>query len=428
MRRKQFLQYGTLAAGAFLIGVSKDAWLWRSPANSTSPHSSSPGENPTVAANPPGTAPKRLIVVLLRGALDGLSVLVPYTDRRYYDLRPQTAIAEPGETQGALPLTQQFALHPALQPLLPLWQQKSLAFVVACGSPDPSRSHFDAQYYMETGTPGRKNSPDGWLNRLIGQLGNGYPVQGLNLGNTTPTILTGPAAIASIPSGTKADKPTALDQPQIYQAFDQLYAGNSVIAKVYQESRRSREIVLKNFDKEMAAADQGAPPVKGFAADLQRIGQQMRQDPQIQVAFTAVGGWDTHVNQGNEAGSLARKLKDLGTGLSLLPQALGPVYQDTVVVVMSEFGRTVKENVTGGTDHGHGNVLWLLGGAIKGGQTFGEWAGLSESALYEGRDVPVLTDFRDPLWGIFQGHLGLSRQQIAQILPDFFPQKTLRVV
>ena len=436
MRRRQLLQYGTLTGGALLIAIGKDAWLWRSPANSTVPNSASltnsldpsaPGEQ-LVAAKFSPTTNKRLIVVFLRGALDGLSALVPYSDSNYYDLRPKTAIAEPGTELGALPLTPQFALHPALKSLLPLWQQKSLGFVVACGSPDPSRSHFDAQFYMESGTPGRKSTRDGWLNRLVSELGNGYPVQALNLGNITPQILAGQYPIASIPRGHRAEKPMALDQPQISQAFDQLYAGNSAIAQVYQKSRDAREIVMTNLSKEMVEADQGAPSAKGLAGDLQRIGQQMRNDAQIQVAFAAVGGWDTHVNQGNEEGDLARKLKNLGDGLSILPQALGPVYDDTLVVVVSEFGRTVKENVTGGTDHGHGNVLWLMGGALKGGKIYGDWPGLSENVLYEQRDVPVVTDFRDPLWTIFKGHLGLSDQHIAQVLPNFSPTVKLDLV
>jgi uncharacterized protein (DUF1501 family) len=381
-----------------------------------------------VAAKSAATTNKRLIVIFLRGALDGLSALVPYTDSNYYDLRPQTAIAEPGQGLGALPITPQFALSPSLNSLLPLWQQKSLGFVVACGSPDPSRSHFDAQYYMESGTPGQKSTPSGWLNRLVSELGNGYPVQALNVGNTTPQILAGPYPVASIPSGNKAEKPMALDRPQIYQAFDQLYAGDTAIAKVYQKSRETREIVIANATKEMVEANQGAPSAKGFAANLQHIARQMRNDAQIQVAFAAIGGWDTHANQGNETGSLANKLKDFGNGLSLLPQALGPVYDDTVVVVVSEFGRTVKENVTGGTDHGHGNVMWLMGGALKGGKIYGDWPGLSNTVLYEKRDVPVVTDFRDPLWTIFKSHLGLSDQQIAQVLPNFSPQMKLNLV
>ncbi|MEB3160361.1 MAG: DUF1501 domain-containing protein [Synechocystis sp.] len=430
MKRRQLLQYGTLLGGALLLSVGKDAWMWRSPANSSVPSTASPvspsPDNPLIAANSSPTTNKRLIVILLRGALDGLSVLVPYTDSNYYDLRPKTAIAEPGGELGALPLTQHFALHPALKSLLPLWQQNSLGFVVACGSPDPSRSHFDAQFYMESGTPGRKSTPDGWLNRLMSQLGNGYPVQGLNLGNITPQILAGAYPIASLPSSKRADRSMPLDNPQIYQAFDQLYAGNTAIAQVYQKSREARAIVMANLTQEMVAADQGAPPAKGFGANLQRIGQQMRNDAQIQVAFAAVGGWDTHVNQGNETGDLARKLRDLGDGLSVLPQSLGPVYDDTLVVVLSEFGRTVKENVTGGTDHGHGNVMWLMGGALQGGKIYGDWPGLAENVLYEQRDVPVVTDFRDPLWTIFRDHLGLMDQQITQILPDFSPQTALK--
>ena len=405
MKRRDFLQYGTLATGSLFLSLGASQWLFKAQAATSSP--------------------QRLIVILLRGAVDGLNILVPYADPTYYEVRPQIAIAAPNNANGALALDDRFGLHPSLSSLLPLWQNKSLAFIPASGSPDPTRSHFEAQDYLESGTPGQKKTATGWLNRLLAEFDDRNPVQALNVGNTTPRILIGPHAIASLAPGNAANRSLPIDQPKISNAFDRLYQGQASIDRIYREARTARQILLANLNKEMTAASQGAPLPNGFVGDAQRIAKIMTQDPNVQIAFIDLGGWDTHVDQGSSQGSLANRLQPLGEGVAALVQGLGNLYKNTVIVVMSEFGRTVRENGSGGTDHGHGNVMWLMGGSLKGGQIYGSWRGLAMSELYEERDVPVLTDFRDPLSTILAGHFQLNSAQLKRVFPGYGIQQHL---
>lgn len=383
--------------------------------------------------------PRRLVVVFLRGAVDGLNVVVPYADPGYARSRPTIGLRAPGQDGGTLDLDGQFGLHPALAPLMPLWRAGQLGFVHACGSPDPSRSHFDAQDYMESATPGRKATEDGWMNRLLGQLpreGSApgpAPTRGISVGPVLPRIYAGPQAVANLATGDAASKPMALDRPRVGAAFDKLYAGQDKLATAYQASRQARREVMDSLQgdeamsQEMAAANNGAPLPNGFPADAARLAKLMRNDPRVQLAFMAVGGWDTHANQGAATGQLANRLQPLGQGLASLAQGLGPVFEDTVVLVMSEFGRTVRQNGNGGTDHGHGNVVWALGGPVAGGKVHGRWPGLEPQALYEGRDLAVTTDFRAVLAKVASRHLGLADPQLAALLPGFQAPVDLRM-
>lgn len=377
-------------------------------------------------------SPRRLVVVFLRGAVDGLSVVVPHSDPQYAAHRPDIGLQAPGKDGGALPLDKRFGLHPALAPLLPLWDAGRLGFVHACGSPDPTRSHFDAQDYMESATPGRKTTADGWMNRLLGQLPHGRngspsqaPTQAISVGPVLPRIYTGPQPVANLASGNAATKPDVLDRPKVGAAFDRMYAGSDAISSAYQASRQAHREVMQSLSneedltKEMAAANNGAPLPNGFPADAARLARLMRNDDQVQLAFMALGGWDTHANQGNATGQLANRLQPLGQGLAALAQGLGPVFEDTVVLVMSEFGRTVRQNGNGGTDHGHGNVLWALGGPVQGGKVHGHWPGLDTSALYEERDLAVTTDFRSVVAQVATRHMRLSDRQLTRLLPGF---------
>src|SRR5437868_4018644 len=289
MHRRDFLG---VSAGASLAALSGRAWA--------------------VSAD---GAPKRLVVVLLRGAVDGLSVVVPHGDEAYYAARPTIAIAKPGAAEGALPLDGHFGLHPALSRLLPLWQDKQLAFVHAAGSRDPTRSHFDAQLFIENGTPGTYGTPDGWMNRLLAAMPglSRDPTEAVAVGPTLPQILKGRMPVANLPLGPAAATPLAIDK------------------------------------------------------------------------------------------------------------ALGADWRNTAIVVLSEFGRTVRENGDGGTDHGHGNVIWVLGGAVQGGRVYGEWPGLASDALYESRDLAVTTDFRAVLAPVVARHLRLPDRALATIFPGFSP-------
>jgi uncharacterized protein (DUF1501 family) len=403
MNRRQFLIQSSLFSTSSLINIGVHGWA-----------------APSFAAIDP--TPQRLIVVFLRGAIDGLSVVVPYREPTYYLDRPTIAIPQPGQPNGALDLDGQFGLHPALAPLLPLWQQKSLAFVHACGSNDETRSHFDAQDYLESGTPGVKSTRDGWMNRLLSVMSDKNPIQAVSVGATTPRILLGKRAVANLASGRSAGNRQQIDKPQVASAFDRLYGNNDALSKTYREARIARTELLKDLEAEMKMANNGATLPNGFPDDAQRLARLMARDPRIQVSFLAVGGWDTHINQGAAQGQLARNLEQLGKGLVALQTGLGATYQNTTIVVMSEFGRTIKENGNGGTDHGHGNVMWLLGGGIRGGTVYGKWNGLDPAQRYQGRDLAVTTDFRDVLGTVLTSRLAVATNKLQQVFPKYTGQ------
>jgi uncharacterized protein (DUF1501 family) len=396
MNRRHFL---TCAGLGTLSAFAQNSWL---------------GVNAAPINNP-----RRLIVVFLRGAVDGLNVVVPYSDPNYYQYRPKIAIPQPGSLDGALDLDGRFGLHPAMAPMLPLWKQGSLAFVHASGLTKEVRSHFDAQYYMETGVPGSSRRQDGWMNRLLVEANNKSPLQAISLSANVPQILTGKMPVSSIGSTRQAGNRQTLDRQDVATAFDKLYSGTDALDRNYRGGRAARTQLLQDLEAEMKMANNGAPLPKGFAAETRSLARLMVRDPRIQIAFLQLGGWDTHINQGNSKGQLARNLGELSQGLAALQQELGAVYGNTQILVMSEFGRTAKENGNGGTDHGHGNAMWLMGGATKGGKVYGQWPGLAPDQLYQGRDLNVTTDFREPIAKILTNHLGLNTASTAKILPKF---------
>ncbi|MCG2583678.1 DUF1501 domain-containing protein [Massilia sp. TS11] len=368
-----------------------------------------------------GSAPSRqkLIVVLLRGAADGLNIVAPVGDPAYAALRPEIGL----KPEDGFKLDSLYVMHPALAPLQSWWQAGKLAFVHASGSPDITRSHFDAQDYMESGTPGVKTTQDGWLNRLATALpGADTPNRILSVGPVMPRIVAGGTPAMNLPNGAAATRPTPLDRPAIGNAFDALYAQNARLGKTYRDGKTAHQEVLAAAagmaTAEMQAADRGAPLPNGFPDDAARLAGLMRQDARIQFGFFALGGWDTHANQGAGTGQLAQRLAPLAQGLDVLARRLGPLFQDTAIVVMSEFGRTARQNGNAGTDHGHGNVMWLLGGGIQGGKVHGEFPGLDSNALYEGRDLAVTTDFRLVLAQLASRHLQLPDAALARVFPQ----------
>jgi uncharacterized protein (DUF1501 family) len=422
MQRRDWLKTAALGSAASWLSLGPSAWAAQ-PAGSadTVPH-----------------AMPRLVVVMLRGAVDGLNVVVPYGDPAYYQARSSIALAPPGRDGGVLDLDGYFGLHPALATLTPFWQKRQLGFVHAAGSPDPTRSHFDAQDYLESATPGRKATPDGWMNRLLGQLPtNTAPTRAVSIGPVLPRIYAGSNEVANIPAGRAAGQATALDRAPVSAAFGQLYAGDDKLSRAYQASQQAHQDVRTAMNapddavqsKEMMAANNGAPLPNGFPEDAGRLAQLMRRDGRVQLAFMALGGWDTHARQGAATGQLANRLQPLGEGLAALATGLGPMLDDTVILVMSEFGRTARENGNGGTDHGHGNVMWLLGGPVAGGKVHGRWPGLGAGQLNEGRDLAVTTDFRQVLGELCQSHLRLANPQLAQVLPAYaLPGQRLGIV
>jgi uncharacterized protein (DUF1501 family) len=315
-----------------------------------------------------------------------------------------------------------FGLHPALKPLLPLWQAGSLAFVPASGSPDPSRSHFDAQLIMECGSGGRA-SASGWLNRLLAALPHpGTTPRGVSFGAALPHIMSGPIEVATVDVRGNG-KPLPVDNPNVAGAFDRLYGGDDDLSRAYRQGRVARQDIATAMAsdpamaKEQAVANAGAPLAEQATKEARRLGRLLADEPRFQVAFMAIGGWDTHVRQGNDKGQLATRLGYLADALTGLVDGLGDGYKNTVILVMSEFGRTVHENGNGGTDHGHGNVLWVLGGPVRGGKIYGTWPGLAPERLYQGRDLAITTDYRSVLGTVLHGHLRLAGDTIERILP-----------
>ena len=353
---------------------------------------------------------KVLVVVFQRGAVDGLNMIVPHGDAEYYAARPSIAIARPGSAGGALDLDGHFGLHPRLEPLHGSFRRGQLAVVHACGSPDPTRSHFDAQDYMESGTPGVKTTQDGWLNRVMAQRNDAEhagAMRAVALSAQLPRVLQGrqPAlAMASIAQMDVAGGPRTGD------AFEAQYAAaaDQVLKQTGREAFDAMRTLRAVEARGPRTATAAAYPRSPFGDALRQVAQLIKADVGLEIAYAEVGGWDTHVNQGGADGQLAFRLADVGRSLGAFETDLGTQMQDVVVVTMSEFGRTIAENGTRGTDHGHGNAMLLLGGPVRGGRVFGRWPGLTPAQRVDGRDLAITTDFRDVLSEVLSSHLGVT--------------------
>ncbi len=382
----------------------------------------------------------RLVLVLLRGAYDGLSALVPYADKDYYARRPSIAIAAPdGTAQTALRLDDRFALHPAMEALLPLWQQGVLTFLPCAGSSDPSRSHFDAQYHFESGVPGKSSSNSGWMNRLAGLTVHpgtepaAGTVHALGVGEANPAILVGAAPVQRVPRGQAATRSGVLASAAARQAVLNLYVGDNDLSRSFRAGAQSRMQTsntlrqdMESMERgaaEMAAANNGAGPARGLLLDARHLGILMRSDPALRLGFLSAGGWDTHANQGNVRGALASNLGDLATALVQLRRDFSR--PDDMIVVASEFGRTSAENGARGTDHGHGNAMWLIGSRVQGGRWHGAWDGLASGNLHEARDLPVRNDYRAVLAQVLRRTHGASAAELGQLFPGFAWDATL---
>ena len=396
MKRRKLLTIASWATAGMLLPVGFNSWVARGTSSASNR--------------------KRLVVVFLRGGVDGLNILVPHQEADYYQARPTIAVPYPDRENGALDLDGFFGLHPKLERLLPLWKEKKLAFIHASGLPAVERSHFQAQDYIESGTPGIKTTSNGWMNRLLAEFSQNRPTQALNVGVTTPYILRGQMEVANLKPGNNSTAPIPTDRPQVNRAFSNLYNGDDPLSKAYQDGRKAREFILKDLTQEMMSASRGANNADAFVDDATEVAKLMVGNAQTQLAFMEIGGWDTHINQNR---TFDRLLPPLAEGLVRLTEGLKPIFSDTAIVVISEFGRTVRENGNQGTDHGYGNVMFLLGGAIKGKKIYTEWSGLDSSVLFENRDLPVTTDFREPLSIILKQHLSLSNDSLNRVFPNF---------
>ena len=352
----------------------------------------------------------KMLVLFQRGAMDGLNVVVPFGERNYYQMRPTIAIPEPrhGGADAAIDLDGFFGLHPSLQPLMSLFQKGQLAIVQAVGSPDPTRSHFDAQDFMESGTPGRKATDDGWLNRALQGMPEekAAPFRAVAFGPYLPRTLQGTAPAVAI-SDLKQFKMYG-PQQTVEGGFEAMYAQtvDHVLRGVGTETFEAIG-QLKKINPDAYQPANGAEYPKGrFGQSLMEIAELFKADVGLEVAFLDSGGWDHHVNEGGVQGQLANLLHDLGQGIAAFHQDMGDRMGDVVFVSMSEFGRTAHENGNHGTDHGHANCMFVLGGAVKGGRVYSRWPGMSEVQLYQGRDLAVTTDYRSVLGEILTKHVG----------------------
>jgi len=371
-------------------------------------------------------AKKRLVVLFQRGAADGLNIVVPYGERAYYAMRPSIAIPRPGGNESALDLDGFFGLHPSMSSLKPLWVEKHLAIVHAAGSPDNTRSHFDAQDYMESGTPGVKSTEDGWLNRAlrapagVEAAKSPSPFRAVALGTSLPRALAGTQPAVALNNINEFGIGGRVGAPApIASTFEAMYA-QSVDTVLHGAGNETFEAVkmLKSADPARYTPARGANYPNGqFGQGLRQVAQLMKADLGVEVVFTDIGGWDHHTNEGGSQGQLSNLLRQFSQSIAAFWTDLGDLGADTVLVTLSEFGRTARENGNRGTDHGHANVMFVLGGPVKGGKMYGRWPGLDSSQLYEGRDLALTTDFRRVLGEALARHYG--NKDLDTVFPGF---------
>jgi len=398
--RRYFLKSGGIA----MLGMaSLPSFLQRAVASTVSPNK------------------KKMVVLFQRGAMDGLNVVVPFAEPNYYQMRPTIAIPQPqrGGADAAIDLDGFFGLHPSLQPLLPLFQKNELAIVQAVGSPDPTRSHFDAQDFMESGTVGVKSTEDGWLNRALQGMPADHPspFRAVAFGPYLPRTLQGSVSAVALPDLKQFKMNGPQDSAQ--GGFEAMYA-QTVDQAMRGVGHETFEAIdqLKKVNPDLYEPDNGAQyPKSRFGQSLMEIAELFKADVGLEVAFLDSGGWDHHVNEGGVQGQLSNLLRDLGQGIAAFHQDMGDRMGDVVFVSMSEFGRTAHENGNRGTDHGHANCMFVMGGDVKGGKVYTRWPGLSEGQLNQGRDLAVTTDYRSVLGEIISTHLG--DKNLNKVFPGY---------
>jgi uncharacterized protein (DUF1501 family) len=366
-----------------------------------------------------------LICLFQRGAADALNIVVPHGEKAYYAMRPSIAIPQPSRSAagGAVDLDGFFGLHPALAPLKPLYDRGLLAPVHAVGSPSTTRSHFDAQDYMETGTPDVKGTTDGWLNRYLAVKGTcdecnlgKTPFRAVSLTPQTPRILEGPSATVAMNSLSEFSVRATGNSAERLEALYRTGSADLVHGTGTEMFDAVKMLRSANPQKYLPQ-NNAEYPRSQFGTRLLQIAQLIKANVGLEIAFADVGGWDTHVNQGSSTGQLAQRLDDFSRSIAALVTDLGDRMDDVVILTMSEFGRMAKENGNRGTDHGHAGALFVIGGHVKGGKVHGKWPGLEQEQLYEGRDLALTTDFRSVFAEVAQHHLGA--RALDRIFPGF---------
>jgi uncharacterized protein (DUF1501 family) len=360
---------------------------------------------------------KTLVAIFQRGAVDGLNMVVPFGESSYYEARPSIAIPKPvaGNADAAINLDGFFGLHPSFSAFKPLWDSKRLAIIHAAGSPDNTRSHFDAQDYMESATPGLKSTNDGWLNRYLQTKRDPEKslFRAVSFTQTMPRVLQGRAPAIAMANLSDFTIRAGRSSASVQGGFEEIYAHNSSDSLAGM-GRETFEAVnyLKKVNPAQYQPENGAQyPRNPFGNSLLQIAQLIKSGVGLEVAFTDIGGWDTHVNEGNSRGQLGNLLLQFSSAIAAFYQDLGQRMDDVVLLTMSEFGRTVRENGNRGTDHGHANAMFVLGNSVRGGKVYGQWPGLKSDQLYEGRDLALTTDFRDVFGEIAGKHLGNTNLQ-----------------
>ncbi len=396
------------------------------------------------AAASEGRKRKTLVAIFMRGAADGLNIVVPFGDPRYREVRPTLALQPPrpqddnrnnGPFGPVIDLDGKFGLNAGLRHFKELWDKKQLAIVEAAGSPDPSRSHFDAQDYMESGTPGKTGT--GWLNRALGEpLPGASPLRAVALSNRVPRTLRGTyeaVALGNVQDFHISDQERLAILQNMYSltpdatmrrtgkdAFEAMKMIQSLVKE--QEPNGARQAPLTPGTP-VAGPFQPRPSYNAggqLGRNLQELARLIKSDAGVEAAFAEIDGWDHHQNENNQLPNL---LNQLANAVAAFCQDLGDRMEDVAIVTMSEFGRTVQENGTGGTDHGHGSLMMVIGGAVEGGKIYGEWPGLEKEQLFEGRDLAVTTDFRTVLSELVRGHMG--RTDLSSVFPGFQPVPAL---
>lgn len=369
---------------------------------------------------------KVLVTIFQRGAVDGLNMIVPHAESEYYGLRRGIAIPQPGKTEGAIDLDGHFGLHPTMRPLEKFWKSKQLAVIHSSGSPDNTRSHFDAQDYMESGTPGSKSTRDGWLNRAVQNIPakEASPFRAVSMTQSLPRSLYGRAPSVAMTSLSDFSIKAGLYTTDLKGGFEGIYQqnANDTLGETGKETFEAVNF-LKRANPAQYKPENGAVyPPSQLGRSLMQIAQLIKAGVGLEVAFAETGGWDTHINQGGSRGQLANLLRDFSASIAAFATDLGPRMDDVVVLTMSEFGRTARQNGSNGTDHGHGNAMIVLGNTVKGGKVYGEWKGLKNDQLNEGRDLAVTTDFRDVFAEIASKHLGA--RDLNSLFPKYAVSKT----
>ena len=401
MNRRYFIKSGGIALASFGVLTSTPTFLRRA-----------------LAANldkATGGRRKTLIAIFQRGAVDGLNVVMPFGEHSYYDLRPNIAIPKPdGGAESAINLDGFFGLHPSLASFKPLWDSKRLAIVHASGS-DNTRSHFDAQDYMESATPGVKSTPDGWLNRYLQSKSDQQKslFRAVSMTQNMPRVMQGKSPALAISNLADFSIRAGQSSAAVQGGFEAIY-DQTVNDALHGTGKETFEAInyLKQVNPAQYKPENGANyPNTPFGNALRQIAQLIKAGVGLEVAFTDIGGWDTHVNEGNQQGQLSNLLRQFSNSIAALYTDLGQRMDDVVILTMSEFGRTARENGNRGTDHGHANAMFIVGNSVRGGKVYGDWPGLKSDQLYEGRDLALTTDFRDVFGELAAKHLGATNLQ-----------------